>query len=190
MIINSSTETKLIKAKPVKVVLLSTLLLLCNINCFAQNSPSVAAPSKTESSELGSLSGGKLPTYIKSQSLTLDSNTRVFTYVGEVEVKRADLTINCDKLEGRYDQSNQITELIALKNVVITRAESMRAIGERATYQRQSETIILSENPEIQEAGSILSADTVTLYLKENRSSADGNVRVKLIAKDKNEQLS
>lgn len=190
MISNSPLKTTLIKAKPFKVVLLSILFLLCYTDCFAQSSPNAAVQDKTESTELSSLSGGKLPTYIKSQSLTLDSNSRVFTYLGAVEVKRADLTITCDKLEGRYDQSNQITELIALKNVVITRAENMRAVGERATYQRQSETIILSENPEIQEAGSILSADTVTLYLKENRSSADGNVRVKLIAKDKNEQLS
>ena len=106
-------------------------------------------------------------------------------YSGNVEVKQGDMTLTSDLLEGKYDASNKIEELIAKQNVVIIKGEDIRAHGQRATYNAAEETLLLTENPELQQNGSVLTADLITIFLKENRSTAEGSVRVKLINEEK-----
>lgn len=122
----------------------------------------------------------KLPTYIKSDNLNLKSKERVFVYTGNVEVKQGDMTLTSDMLEGTYDENNRIKQLVAKQNVVILKGE-IRAHGEKATYDAATEIVVLTENPELQQNGSVLTADLIKIFLKENRSSAEGAVRVKLV---------
>lgn len=124
---------------------------------------------------------GKQPTYIKSNSLVLRSKDRVFVYSGDVEVRQGDMTLTSETLEGKYDQNNDIQELVAFNNVVIVKGENIRANGNRAIYRKENETVTLTENPEMQQEGSVLTADAITIFLNENRSQAEGNVRVKLV---------
>ena len=126
----------------------------------------------------------KLPTFIKSASLVLKANERVFAYEGGVEVRQGDLTLTASALEGNYTEKNQINQLTARDNVVILKGENIRATGERALFENATQTITLTNNPELQQDGSILTADTIKIFLEENRSVAEGNVRVKLIKKD------
>ncbi len=126
-----------------------------------------------------------LPTYIKSDSLTVKSEERTFVYSGNVEVQQGDMTITSDFLDGFYDENNKIQQLVARANVVIIKGESIRAHGERATYESSTETVVLTENPELQQNGSVLSADLIRIFLKENRSTAEGAVRVKVVDEKK-----
>lgn len=123
---------------------------------------------------------GKEPTYIKADSLRLSSKDQLFVYHGNVFVRQGDLTITADELEGRYTAKNEIESLTAVKNVVITKA-ALKATSQRAVYTSSSATVVLTEGPELWQKGSVLTADAVTIYLNENRSTADGTVRVKLI---------
>jgi lipopolysaccharide export system protein LptA len=122
-----------------------------------------------------------LPTYIKSDTLTLKSEERVFQYSGNVEVKQGDFTLTSDILDGKYDANNKIQELVARQNVVIIKGENIRGHGERATYDAATETVVITENPELQQNDSVLTADLIRIFLKENRSTAEGAVRVKLV---------
>lgn len=124
------------------------------------------------------------PTYIKSDTLSLKSVQRQFVYNGNVEVKQGDMTLTSDTLEGSYDKDNKIEKLTALKNVVIIKGEEMRATSEKAVYEAKSETVVLTDNPELQQNGSVLTADLIRIFLKENTSTAEGAVRVKLIKKE------
>lgn len=137
---------------------------------------------------LGSEEFGKLPTYIKSNSLSLKQKERVFVYSGSVEVRQGDMILTADTLEGRYNERNEVQELVASSNVVILKGENIRANGNRAVYKQATETVTLTENPELQQEGSVLTADSITIFLQENRSSAEGNVRVKLVKKDAEEK--
>ncbi|MDC0358065.1 hypothetical protein OAO01_04550 [Oligoflexia bacterium] len=129
-----------------------------------------------------------LPTYIKSDSLILKSNARVFEYTGHVHVKQGDMVLTCDLLEGTYDENNQIKQLIAMRNVFITKGEDVRARSERAIYDAPSETITLTENPELQQKESVLTADLIRIFLREDRSTAEGAVRVKMIEDKEKEE--
>jgi lipopolysaccharide transport protein LptA len=126
----------------------------------------------------------KLPTFIKSSSLVLKGNDRVFAYEGGVEVRQGDLTLTAASLEGKYTEKNQIDQLTAKDNVVIVKGENIRATGERAIFENATQTITLTNNPELQQEGSVLTADTIKIFLEENRSVAEGNVRVKLVKKE------
>lgn len=172
-----------------------TALIITSSNCLAapKKAPTaVATPASSANSKpaLANLSGfqqsaGKLPTFVKSDSLSLKSDTRTFTYSGNVEVTQGDMTLTAQAMDGNYDENNKIKQIIAKGNVLITKGPQIRATGEKAIYDADSETVVLTENPELQQDGSVLSADRIRIFLSDNRSVAEGTVRVKLIEKDK-----
>ena len=163
-----------------------TVILLLPVASVAETKG--ADPKVSANSTLMEGDFGKEPTYIKSDSLTLKSEERVFVYTGNVEVKQGDMTLTSDNLEGTYDKDNKIEKLTAFSNVVIIKGEDMRATSEKAIYEAKSETVVLTENPELQQNGSVLTADLIRIFLKENRSAAEGSVRVKLVKKEDGEK--
>ena len=128
---------------------------------------------------------GKLPTYIRSDNLTVNNQDRTFTYSGNVEVTQGDLILTSNNLQGKYDKDNQITQITARQNVTIVKGEGIRATGELAVYDRANDTIVLTDNPELKQGASVLTADRIRIFLKENRSVAEGQVRVKVVRDDK-----
>lgn len=126
----------------------------------------------------------ELPMFIRSNSLEVDSIKRTFSYKGNVEVIRGDIEITAEKVVGSYDENQEIQQIICEEQVVVTRASGDRASANKAIYEVQKETIRLTEAPELFKGGSILIADTVVIYLAENRSEAEGNVRVKVLPKN------
>jgi len=124
----------------------------------------------------------KEPTFIKSDTLTLNADERVFVYSGNVEVKQGLMTLTCAEIEGRYNEKNQIDTIDAQRDVVIVK-EDIRGSAQKAFFDAKTNTVTLTQNPEVQQNGSILSADVIKIFLNENRSVAEGTVRVKLVEK-------
>lgn len=150
---------------------------------------SVAA-AQTKNSLKSSVAGdNKVPIFINSDKLSANSEKRIFSYDGNVELRRGDVFVTSDRLLGFYDSKNEIETIIFERNVVITRGADLRASSERAEYDVKSEIIEMTENPEIAQTGNVLSADKVLIFVLENRSEAVGNVRVKLI-RDGSDKLS
>ncbi len=121
------------------------------------------------------------PLYIKAMTFRLDAKNRNFTYEGNVQVWQDDILITSDLMHGTYDQNNKIEVITCEKNVVITRGDYLRASANRAVYRVAANTVELTESPELLNRGNALTADKVKLYLDEDRSEAEGDVRVKLI---------
>ena len=91
--------------------------------------------------------------------------------------------MTADRLNGKYNDGQGIDELTAMEKVVITKGSTIKARSNKAVYDKKSETMLLTDNPEVTQEDSILTADLVRIFLKENKSLAEGNVRVKLIPK-------
>lgn len=136
------------------------------------------------SPEWDNLSSPTVPTVITSKTMSLNSTKKTFIYEGDVSLVKDDLKMNSNKLLGKYNESQGIDELTALEKVIITKGTQIKARSNKAIYDKKTETMILTENPEVTQEESILTADVVRIFLKENRSLAEGNVRVKLIQKD------
>jgi lipopolysaccharide export system protein LptA len=143
--------------------------------------PKPSTPAKEEDRALFDFKENNEPTYITADSLSLDTQNRTFVYTGNVKVIQADMTLTSELLEGKYSQENKIQELVARKNVVITKGPSIKATSNRAVYDASKELVTLLENPQLYQNGTILTAERVKVYLRDNRSTAEGQVRMKLV---------
>jgi lipopolysaccharide export system protein LptA len=83
-------------------------------------------------------------------------------------------------IEGSYTEANEIQKIVARGDVVITKQE-IRATGQTAVYDAVGGVVTLTDNPQVQQGESVLVADRIKIYLKEDRSQAEGNVRVTFV---------
>ncbi|RMD84084.1 MAG: hypothetical protein D6808_07595 [Candidatus Dadabacteria bacterium] len=127
------------------------------------------------------LSSSKEDTYITSRKVVINVETNEFSYRGSVVLRRGDMVLNSDRLDGRYNEKQGIDEMVATGNVSIEKGKSIKAVSQRAVYNKEEETMVLTEGPQVEENGSVLMADMVTILLRENKSLAEGNVRIRLL---------
>lgn len=166
---------------------LTTLLILLS------TIPDAFSQSNSEGTSLGALGSsslfgntakdkdfGKLPTNITSDTLSLNAKDRVFVYKGNVVVTQGDMTLTSKVVEGNYNDQNQIQKIVAKGDVVITKQE-IKATSQLATYDAVSSIVTLTDNPQLQQGESVLIADRIKVYLNEDRSQAEGNVRVTFV---------
>jgi lipopolysaccharide export system protein LptA len=181
--------------KQTRLILETTRLMASfalGVAVFASSRNSIAQ-SGNETSSLGafktsSLLGdsaknddfGKLPTNIRSDSLTLNAKTRVFTYKGNVVVTQGDMTLTSKIVEGNYNEQNQIQKIVAKGDVIITK-QDINATSQLAAYDAVSSVVTLTDNPQLKQGESVLIADRIKVYLNEDRSQAEGNVRVTFV---------
>lgn len=126
---------------------------------------------------------GKLPTTITAESLTLKTKERKFSYKGNVHVSQGEMHLTCKEIDGTYSDKNEITSIQALGDVRIIK-QDMEATSQRASYNAVASSVQLTNNPQLKQGESILTADTITIFLAENRSSAEGNVRVTFVKQE------
>jgi lipopolysaccharide export system protein LptA len=156
-------------------ILLGTSLAFSTSVSLAENIPSGSALKNMKNAH-----NSKEPISIDAQQLSLDTEARTFQYKGSVKVVQGDLTLLADQMDGAYTEDNQITSIIAVGNVDITKGPEIKATSDRAVYDAQAKIVTLTENPQLTQKGSTLSADTVKVFLLENRSTAEGTVKVKI----------
>jgi len=90
------------------------------------------------------------------------------------------MRMTSETLDGDYTETNEISSLIARGNVVIIRENAFSARSDEALFNGKENMVTLTRNPEIEQAGSILTADTIRIQLSNNQSFAEGQVRVRL----------
>jgi len=169
---------------PISVVLaLSLFSGIAVASAQSSSEPSSLGALKTDS--LFGTSGkdkdfGKLPTNITSDTLILNAKTRVFVYKGNVIVTQGDMTLTSKVVEGTYSEQNEIQKIVSRGDVVITK-QDIKATSQLATYDAVSSIVTLTDNPQLQQGESVLIADRIKVYLNEDRSQAEGNVRVTFV---------
>lgn len=62
-----------------------------------------------------------------------------------------------------------------------TSAGGVHATSEVADYDANTSEVVLTVNPSVEQDGSVLTADKITVLLNENKSKAEGQVRVRLV---------
>lgn len=144
-------------------------------------SGSGAKPSRSSIVNLGSAPKRDEPVYVSSDKLAIDTEKREFVYSGNVKVVQGPVTINSEEMVGNYDADDKIERIVAKKNVTIFKEPDLRATSQAATYQAKTGIVTLTENPHLFQGGSDLAADKITIDLNTNKSSAEGQVRMKVI---------
>jgi lipopolysaccharide export system protein LptA len=139
--------------------------------------------------------GSDQPMEITSKKLSAKNtpNGKEVTFEGNVEVKQGDVALTCDHLVIVYDEktgagtaekrvkklpkalenASQIKSITASGNVKIVQNERMAVAG-KALYDNVKRTITLTEAPRLWQGKDMLVADTIIIYLDENRSELLG----------------
>lgn len=132
------------------------------------------------------------PIVIKSQSLEVDNQKRIVVFTGQVDAKRGDMTINCEKMIVYYmDQSAQkesgktdvrIDKIVASGKVKISRPDGALAMAEEGVYYESDEKVVLTGRPVVKQGDDFVEGSRITLYLKEKRSIVEGSEKEKVRA--------
>ncbi|MDL2306672.1 hypothetical protein LJC48_01400 [Desulfovibrio sp. OttesenSCG-928-C06] len=137
-------------------------------------------------------------TRVTSDSMIYDSDAGKVTFSKSVNVTHPDFTLNSNKLDlflakaesgsksGGVSgmDAGKVERVVALENVRIKLPQGRSATCSKATYMVRTETLKMEGNPILREDGNQLGADIIYFYFKENRSQAEGNVKVDFISKD------
>ncbi|UCB49212.1 MAG: lipopolysaccharide transport periplasmic protein LptA [Deltaproteobacteria bacterium] len=152
-----------------------------------------AAPGQTEESpQEGGQKAGAGPIVIKSQSLEVDNQKRIVIFTGQVDARRDDMTINCEKMIVYYiDQSAnkesektgvRIDKIVASGKVKISRPDGALAMAEKGVYYESDEKVVLTGRPVVKQGDDFVEGSRITLYLKEKRSIVEGSEKEKVRA--------
>lgn len=114
--------------------------------------------------------GRREPIVITAGRMEADQLGNKVTFIGNVTLKKEDMTLNSDSMIVFYDQQSKgINEIDALGNVVV-RKEGRTAFSNRAFYYSRSEKIVLTGNARIVEKENQLGGERITLFMRDDRS--------------------
>ncbi len=129
---------------------------------------------------------------IKSQSLEVDNQKRIVVFSGQVDAKKNEMTINCEKMivyyigqsadkeSGKIDV--RIDKIVATGKVKISRPDGALAMSEKAVYYENDEKVVLTGRPVVKQGNDFVEGSRITLYLKEKRSIVEGSEKEKVRA--------
>jgi lipopolysaccharide export system protein LptA len=126
------------------------------------------------------------PTVIKSNSLEIDNKRREVTFAGNVEARKDDMTINCQKMFVYYLEDKaaggasekaafKIDRIVATGEVKINRTDGGLATAEQATYYQSEEKVVLTGKPVVKQGEDFVEGSVITLFLREDRSLVEGS---------------
>jgi len=140
------------------------------------------------------------PMVIKSKTLEADDKKKQVTFAGDVEAKRDDFTVLCEKMVVFYKESSEqketetvsasIDRIVATGKVKIIRADGGVATGEKAVYYQKDEKLVLTGKPVVKQGEDFVEGDVITLFLKEDRSivESDKDKKVRAVIFPKQEK--
>ncbi|MBN2061431.1 MAG: hypothetical protein JW882_13550 [Deltaproteobacteria bacterium] len=163
------------------------LFFLCFMGINVFNLPNPAYCESSQNEKLRSDTSAFV--VIKSNTFEIDNNKKTVTFSGDVDAKRDDFTIKCQKMILYYvsetgetdpNKSNaKVEQITASGKVQISRDDGSIASADKAIYYQDEEKLVLTGNPVIKRGEDFVEGAVITVYLKENRSVVEGSEGIK-----------
>ena len=125
------------------------------------------------------------PVVIKSKTVEMNNELKLVTFSGDVNARRDDFVINCDKMVVYYESSpdkpekgggqTRVNKIVATGRVKITRAKGGEATAEVATYYQEKGKMVLTGNPTVRQGNDLVKGDRITIFLNEDRTIVEGS---------------
>lgn len=135
----------------------------------------------------------KEQTTITSQRMTVEGKSRRTIFEGMVVLKKKDFVMRSDHMvvtfkkgaqAGRPDTeegtTSQVDRIEASGKVVIEKSDGKATCG-RALYDKDEETLVLTESPVAWQGGTKVEGSQMTMFVKEERSIVEGGSRVVIL---------
>ncbi|MGA7104857.1 MAG: lipopolysaccharide transport periplasmic protein LptA [Candidatus Deferrimicrobiaceae bacterium] len=113
---------------------------------------------------------GRQPIEITADRLNADSGTESVTFEGNVVANQADVTLHADRLFAEYSRGQKAIEKITAEGNVRVVQGGKEARAAHAVFYNLEQRIVLSGGADLKQGENTLKGDTVTIYLRENRS--------------------
>jgi lipopolysaccharide export system protein LptA len=127
---------------------------------------------------------GRQPIDITADRLNADSASDSVTFEGNVVAVQADVTLYADRLVAEYSRKERnIEKITAEGNIQVIQGDKV-ALAARAVFYNLEQRIVLKGGAKLAQGENTLTGDTVTIYLRENRSvvtGGDGGGRVRAV---------
>jgi lipopolysaccharide export system protein LptA len=112
----------------------------------------------------------KNPIVIVSKQLEIHQKEGQAIYRGTVMGKQGDSTLYCEKLTIFFDRDGNTIKRIVAEGKVKIETEGRIAIAGKAEFDSIERTVILTENPSLQEGENIIKGSKITIFLDKGRS--------------------
>ena len=117
---------------------------------------------------------GSRPIDVSADRLNADSVRNTVTFEGNVVARQADVTLYADRIQADYSrEAGAIDRIEAVGNVRFVQ-EGREARSPRATFYNLDQQIVLSGGATLRQGENTVKGETVTIFLRENRSVVTG----------------
>ncbi len=117
---------------------------------------------------------GKSPIDITADHLSADSAKESVTFEGNVVVKQDDVTLQADRVFAEYSRESRSVEKITAEGNVRVIQGQRDARAARAVFYNLEQRIVLTGGANLEYGENTLKGETMTIYLRENRSVVTG----------------
>ena len=117
---------------------------------------------------------GRQPIEITADRLNADSASESVTFEGNVVAIQADVTLHADRLFAEYSREERNIEKITAEGNIRVIQGGKEARAARAIFYNLEQRIVLTGGADLTQGENTLQGDTVTIYLRENRSVVTG----------------
>lgn len=145
---------------------------LCSLLLFLALGFSHAAAEAQRGSTPADL--GSEPIEITADRLSADSVQESVTFEGNVEARQGDVTLHAERLFAEYSRTAKVIEKITAEGNVRVIQGGKEAHADRAVFYNLEQRIVLSGKADLVQGENTLKGDTVTIFLRENRSVVTG----------------
>ena len=117
---------------------------------------------------------GSRPIEISADRVSADSVRNSVTFEGSVVARQGEMTLHSDRLYAEYSKEAGAIERIEAEGAVRFVQEGREARSARATFYNFEQRVVLSGGANLRQGENILQGETLTIYLRENRSVVTG----------------
>ncbi len=117
---------------------------------------------------------GSRPIDVTADRVSADSARNIVTFEGNVVARQGDVTLHADRIEAGYSrEAGAIDRIEAVGNVRFVQADR-EAHSARATFHNLDQRIVLSGGATLRQGQNTIKGETLTIFLRENRSVVTG----------------
>jgi lipopolysaccharide export system protein LptA len=121
------------------------------------------------------------PVDIRSEEMTVDFEGQKIVFKGEVKVLQADFSLTAGEVTAVFGESaDDIKSIVAAGDVKIRKADKM-AWGERAIYDREDASILLTGSPVLKQGRNFIKGQEIQFSLDEDRMEVKGSVEAEFL---------
>ncbi len=174
--------------KRLQYILVSFIILPTLIMMF----PSSVLPEAPQKQNKGGDTGQMV---IRSNTLEIDGKQSIVivTFIGDVDAKGDDFTINCQKMLLYYNnnpsgndagkEKSRIEKIIAKGRVKISQPDGGLAMAEKAIFYQNDEKVVLTGKPKVKQENYFVEGCKIILFLKEKRHVVEscGDNKIKAV---------